>query len=160
MGCATFLIVAAYSKSGMFALAMVTVSAAFQGLMTFGSAINHVDLSPRFAGILYAYTNFFSSIAGIIGPYIADVLTVSLPLHCVCLSVCLCVFACVCVRVCGKEGEGEREKDRDRTSIDAWPNPDNCKINTVDTTVTESPCAGEPTGVQVDHNNEDYDQTP
>ena len=89
----------------MFALAMVTVSATFQGVVTYGSVINHVDLSPRFAGILFAYTNFFGSIAGIIGPYIADVLTVSLPLHCVC--VCGCVRARVRVQ-CGGGGGGAR----------------------------------------------------
>ena len=93
----------------MFALAMVTVSATFQGVVTYGSVINHVDLSPRFAGILFAYTNFFGSIAGIIGPYIADVLTVSLPLHCVSVCGCMraCAVRCVCVgggHVCGGGG--------------------------------------------------------
>eukprot|EP00117_Sycon_ciliatum_P003642 scpid32056/ scgid0945/ Vesicular glutamate transporter 1; Brain-specific Na(+)-dependent inorganic phosphate cotransporter; Solute carrier family 17 member 7 len=75
MGTAVFLIGAAYSKSKALALAMVTVGDACMSFITMGAFINLVDLSPRFAGVLLAFTNSFGAIGGIIGPYIADALT-------------------------------------------------------------------------------------
>eukprot|EP00117_Sycon_ciliatum_P015800 scpid25250/ scgid3151/ Sialin; Membrane glycoprotein HP59; Sodium/sialic acid cotransporter; Solute carrier family 17 member 5 len=75
VGAATFLIGAAYSRDKSLALAMVTMSAGSISFITTGAFLNIIDLSPRFAGVLLAWTNSFGAIGGIIGPYIADSLT-------------------------------------------------------------------------------------
>ncbi|XP_065190497.1 sialin-like [Sycon ciliatum] len=75
VGAAAFLIGAAYSRDKSLALAMVTMSAGSISFITTGAFLNIIDLSPRFAGVLLAWTNSFGAIGGIIGPYIADSLT-------------------------------------------------------------------------------------
>ncbi|XP_065190492.1 sialin-like [Sycon ciliatum] len=75
MGMAGFLLAAAYSKSKSLAVAMVTASSACGSFITNGAVLNMIDLSPRFAGVLVAWTNSFGAVGGIVGPYIADVLT-------------------------------------------------------------------------------------
>lgn len=76
-GSAAFLIVVAYTKSKVVAVTGITLSAGVMGLQIVGASANHLDLAPRYAGVLMGFTNFASSMSGIVGPFIADALTVS-----------------------------------------------------------------------------------
>ena len=41
------------------------------GLVLSGFACNHLDIAPRYAGVLMGLTNAVATIPGIIGPYVA-----------------------------------------------------------------------------------------
>ena len=41
-----------------------------KGVLITGFSINHLDLSPRYAGVLMGLSNFFATLPGIIGPSI------------------------------------------------------------------------------------------
>ncbi len=49
------------------AVAMATVSLAGTGLGTGGFIVNHLDIAPRYAGILMGLSNTFATLPGIIG---------------------------------------------------------------------------------------------
>ena len=50
---------------------LLTLSVAISGFQLAGHAINHVDIAPRFSGVLMGITNSAGTIPGIIGPQIA-----------------------------------------------------------------------------------------
>jgi ACS family sodium-dependent inorganic phosphate cotransporter len=49
------------------AVALATVSLAGTGMGTGGFAVNHIDIAPRYAGILMGLSNTFATLPGIIG---------------------------------------------------------------------------------------------
>jgi ACS family sodium-dependent inorganic phosphate cotransporter len=49
------------------AVALATISLAGTGMGTGGFAVNHLDVAPRYAGILMGLSNTFATIPGIIG---------------------------------------------------------------------------------------------
>jgi len=40
-----------------------------------GYNVNHIDLAPQYAGVLYGLTNSIATVSGIVGPYVVGVLT-------------------------------------------------------------------------------------
>jgi len=64
MGCERTLVV----TSLCIAVAMGTISSS-------GYNVNHIDLAPQYAGILYGLTNSIATVSGVIGPYVVGVLT-------------------------------------------------------------------------------------
>lgn len=54
---------------------LLVVSMAFTGLVTAGIPINHLDISPNFAGSLMGITNTFATASGILAPYVIGLLT-------------------------------------------------------------------------------------
>jgi MFS transporter, ACS family, solute carrier family 17 (sodium-dependent inorganic phosphate cotransporter), other len=49
------------------AVALATVSLAGTGMGTGGFAVNHIDIAPRYAGILMGLSNTFATLPGVIG---------------------------------------------------------------------------------------------
>ena len=45
------------------------------GLTWSGFGVNHIDIAPRYSGLLMGISNCFATIPGIIGPPIAGLLT-------------------------------------------------------------------------------------
>ncbi|KAG7308789.1 hypothetical protein JYU34_006023 [Plutella xylostella] len=49
---------------------LLSVTAAFGGAVYAGNQMNHIDLSPQFAGTMYGITNATSNICGFLAPYV------------------------------------------------------------------------------------------
>ncbi|MGH0185892.1 UNVERIFIED_CONTAM: hypothetical protein FKN15_019488 [Acipenser sinensis] len=56
------------------AVAFLTVSSALSGIISAGFSMNHLDIAPRYAGILLGITNSFGTIPGIAAPTVVIVL--------------------------------------------------------------------------------------
>ncbi len=76
-GQAGFLIAVGFCSEDETFLAVVLfiVAQGISGLQYGGYVCNHVDIAPRFAGTLYGVSNTVGAISGIIGPYVASLLT-------------------------------------------------------------------------------------
>ncbi|XP_061383743.1 sialin [Danaus plexippus] len=49
---------------------LLTITSAFGGAVYAGNQMNHIDLSPQFAGTMYGITNAASNICGFMAPYV------------------------------------------------------------------------------------------
>ena len=75
MGGAGGLLVAGYvGKTQLEAVIYVTISITCAGFAQAGFSINHIDIAPRFAGVLMGITNTAGTIPGIIGPLVAKMI--------------------------------------------------------------------------------------
>lgn len=52
----------------------LTLSVGFSGISMAGFNINHIDIAPKYAGILMGITNSAATIPGIIGPLVAKLI--------------------------------------------------------------------------------------
>ena len=59
------------------AVTFVTLAVGLNALVHAGFIINHLDIAPRFAGILMGITNMAGAIPGIAGPQIAKAIAVT-----------------------------------------------------------------------------------
>ncbi|KAK7489398.1 hypothetical protein BaRGS_00019342 [Batillaria attramentaria] len=77
IGPGTLLLAAAYLPGCGRAPVVVLLTAAMglSGFTMAGHSVNHLDIAPAFAGILFALTNSFGTTSGFIGPALAGVLT-------------------------------------------------------------------------------------
>ena len=57
------------------AVALVTTAIGFIGFSSAGYSVNHLDLSPAYAGILLGITNSFATVPGFLGPTVVGILT-------------------------------------------------------------------------------------
>ncbi|XP_014342669.1 sialin [Latimeria chalumnae] len=57
------------------AVAFLTISSTLAGLSSAGFCINHIDIAPRYAGVLLGITNSFGTIPGITAPTVVGLLT-------------------------------------------------------------------------------------
>ena len=72
MSSATFLILCAYlGNSTVSAVVFLTISVGSTGLAMSGFNINHIDIAPKYAGVLMGMSNTFATIPGMVGPAIA-----------------------------------------------------------------------------------------
>ncbi|XP_059049185.1 putative inorganic phosphate cotransporter [Achroia grisella] len=51
-------------------MTLLSVTSAFGGAVYAGNQMNHIDLSPQFAGTMYGITNAASNICGFLAPYV------------------------------------------------------------------------------------------
>ena len=58
-----------YVKVGE-AIAFLILGVGFSGLNAVGYAVNHLDIAPRYAGILMGLSNSFASIPGFLSPMV------------------------------------------------------------------------------------------
>ncbi|XP_077994431.1 sialin-like [Glandiceps talaboti] len=74
---AAFLLGAGFVGCGKEALAVALVSIAtfFGGAAYPGFKVNHVEIAPRFGGIIYGFTNTIASTTGFAAPYVVGLLT-------------------------------------------------------------------------------------
>lgn len=61
------------------AVVLFTIALGVQSFNSTSYSVNHLDISPRFAGILVGITNSFGTIPGIVGPYVVGYLTNNQP---------------------------------------------------------------------------------
>lgn len=55
---------------------MLTIGISFIGCVEgAGYIVNHLDIAPRYAGILFGITGTIATIPGVIAPYVVSVLT-------------------------------------------------------------------------------------
>jgi len=59
----------------MVAVAVLTSAIASSGLCGAGWFVNFLDLAPHYASVLFGVSNTFSTVPGIVGPYLTGVLT-------------------------------------------------------------------------------------
>lgn len=52
-------------------VAILTVGVGLNGGIYSGFKVNHLDISPRFAGVLMAFTNCLANLAGLLAPIYA-----------------------------------------------------------------------------------------
>lgn len=83
-----FIIAASYAEcDNVYAVAFFTISIAFQGVP--GIAINTLDLSPNYAGILMGIGGAVTSITGIVVPYMVGVATENVSAAAAAAAACL-----------------------------------------------------------------------
>lgn len=71
-GPAVALICASYTGCNQFlTVALLTIGMGLNGAIYSGFKVNHLDISPRFAGILMSFTNCLANFAGIFAPIVA-----------------------------------------------------------------------------------------
>ena len=57
------------------AVSLFSLAIGIQGLNGSSYTVNHLDIAPRFAGILMGISNAIGTIPGIIAPYVVGLLT-------------------------------------------------------------------------------------
>ena len=62
-------------KSTNLAVALFSLALGSSNLNTASYTVNHLDIAPRFSGVLMGITNAAGTIPGIIGPYVVGLLT-------------------------------------------------------------------------------------
>lgn len=71
-GPAICLIIASYTGCERYlTVAILTMGLGFNGAIYSGFKINHLDITPRFAGILMSFTNCTANLAGLLAPIVA-----------------------------------------------------------------------------------------
>ena len=70
------MIVAGYSENKHLAVFGVTMAVGFGGLAWSGFMINHLDIAPRYAGLLLGISNCIATIPGIAGPLFVGCVTI------------------------------------------------------------------------------------
>ncbi|KAL0272128.1 UNVERIFIED_CONTAM: hypothetical protein PYX00_005217 [Menopon gallinae] len=69
---AVALIIASYTGCNPpLTVAMLTIGVGLNGGIYSGFKVNHLDISPRFAGILMSFTNCLANLAGLLAPIVA-----------------------------------------------------------------------------------------
>lgn len=72
-GPAICLIIASYTGCNRtLTVFMLTLGVGLNGSIYSGFKINHLDITPRFAGILMAFTNCTANLAGLLAPIVAS----------------------------------------------------------------------------------------
>uniref|UniRef100_A0A146LC76 Putative inorganic phosphate cotransporter n=1 Tax=Lygus hesperus TaxID=30085 RepID=A0A146LC76_LYGHE len=72
MGPAIALVAASYTGCSPYStVAILTIGVGLNGGIYSGFKVNHLDISPRFAGILMSFTNFTANMAGLVAPLVA-----------------------------------------------------------------------------------------
>ena len=58
-----------YDKKGQ-AIAFLILGIGFSGLNQIGYAVNHLDIAPRYAGVLMGISNTFATVPGFLSPLV------------------------------------------------------------------------------------------
>lgn len=75
-GPAVALVIASYTGCNRWlTVAMLSVGVGLNGAIYSGFKVNHLDISPRFAGVLMSFTNCLANLAGLLAPFVAGTLT-------------------------------------------------------------------------------------
>lgn len=72
IGPAIALVAASYTGcNSWLTVAILTVGVGLNGGIYSGFKVNHLDISPRFAGVLMSFTNCLANLAGLLAPITA-----------------------------------------------------------------------------------------
>lgn len=78
LGPAIALIVASYTGcNSWLTVTILTIGVGLNGGIYSGFKVNHLDISPRFAGVLMSFTNCLANLAGLLAPITAGYIIVS-----------------------------------------------------------------------------------
>lgn len=78
LGPAIALIVASYTGcNSWLTVTILTIGIGLNGGIYSGFKVNHLDISPRFAGVLMSFTNCLANLAGLLAPITAGYIIVS-----------------------------------------------------------------------------------
>ncbi|VVC38177.1 Major facilitator superfamily,Major facilitator superfamily domain [Cinara cedri] len=72
LGQATFMLLTAISSSGFESMVYLTLTLTVGAFALSGYSVNHLDVAPQYAGILYGISNTFASIPGIVSPMVTS----------------------------------------------------------------------------------------
>lgn len=76
-GPAVALVAASYTGCDVWlTVAILTVGVGLNGGIYSGFKVNHLDISPRFAGVLMSFTNCLANLAGLLAPIIVGYIIV------------------------------------------------------------------------------------
>lgn len=75
LGQMTFLLLTGFASSPTIAVVYLTFAIGCGGLAMSGFNVNHLDISPKYAGILMGISNTVATIPGILSPAIAGIIT-------------------------------------------------------------------------------------
>ena len=53
------------------AVIFLTISVGFSGIIVAGFFVNHIDIAPQYAGVVFGITNTVATIPGMLGPIVA-----------------------------------------------------------------------------------------
>lgn len=65
---AIFLVLCAFLLHKVYTVTLLTIGVAVGAFSLSGFAVNHLDIAPKYASILFGISNFFASIPGIVSP--------------------------------------------------------------------------------------------
>eukprot|EP00054_Salpingoeca_dolichothecata_P009968 m.56136 g.56136 ORF g.56136 m.56136 type:complete len:506 (+) comp18714_c0_seq2:100-1617(+) len=71
---AFFLVATGYTNSATIAVLFLTIAQGMNGLAMAGFNINHLDIAPRFGGVLMGITNMVATVPGFVAPTLAGIL--------------------------------------------------------------------------------------
>lgn len=69
---AVFLVILAYARNRAEAVTFVTLSVGLTGWSQAGFLVNHLDIAPRYAGLLMGIGNTLATVPGFAGPEMAE----------------------------------------------------------------------------------------
>ena len=69
------MLVVAFAKSPVVAIAFLTIAVGFSGFAISGFNVNHLDIAPRYASILMGISNGCGTLAGMLCPVVVENLT-------------------------------------------------------------------------------------
>ena len=69
------MLVVAFAKSPVVAIAFLTIAVGFSGFAISGFNVNHLDIAPRYASILMGISNGCGTLAGMFCPVVVENLT-------------------------------------------------------------------------------------
>ncbi|VVC43100.1 Major facilitator superfamily,Major facilitator superfamily domain [Cinara cedri] len=122
-GPAIALIAASYTGCDPYlTVAILTVGVGLNGAIYSGFKVNHLDISPRFAGILMSLTNCLANLAGLLAPIVAGYVIDKRPTQAawrVVFITSACVYM-ICCTIYLVFGNGTRQP---------WDNPSNDQMN-------------------------------
>lgn len=72
---AAFLVVVGYTKNKNLAIIGLTLAVGLGGFTWTGFPINHLDIAPRYASILFGISNCLATFPGIVSPLVVGFLT-------------------------------------------------------------------------------------
>ena len=76
-GSAAFLLLCGYlGTSTVTAVLFLTVALTFSTMMVVGANSNHLDIAPKYAGVIFGVTNLANTLPGIIGTQVAKAIAV------------------------------------------------------------------------------------
>lgn len=74
-GPAIALILASYTGCNQYlTVGLLAIGMGLNGAIYSGFKVNHLDISPRFAGILMSFTNCLANFSGLIAPNVAGII--------------------------------------------------------------------------------------
>lgn len=69
------MVIVGYTKNKDLAIIGLTLAVGLGGFAWTGFPINHLDIAPRYASILFGISNCFATLPGIISPLVVGLIT-------------------------------------------------------------------------------------